>query len=111
VWAEHGRAALAVLRGEDPTRKVTTPVVVLLDLNMPVMNGFEFLAELRHDPLLHDTVVFVLTTSASDLDRTRAYDHVIAGYLVKSALGPQFAKLARLLGSMAETVAFPERRV
>lgn len=112
IWAENGRAALAVLRGTDPQRRLEAPgqVVVLLDLNMPVMNGFEFLAELRGDPDLHHTVVFVLTTSGSDVDRTRAYEHVIAGYMVKSSVGPQFSKLARLIASFSDAVELPERR-
>jgi CheY-like chemotaxis protein len=59
---------------------------------------------LRSDPRLRDLVVFVLSTSAADADRTRAYHQNIAGYLVKSAVGPQFARLARMLLSYQETV-------
>ena len=64
---------------------------------MPVMNGFEFLEYIRNDELLQDTVIFILTTSNDDNDRSRAYDNNVAGYMVKSAVGPQFAKLAALL--------------
>ena len=107
VWAEDGEAALAVLRGEDPSRQVRRPLVTLLDLNMPRMNGFEFLHQLRADPERRDEVVFVLTTSDADTDRTRAYHQQIAGYMVKSAVGPQFSKLVQLLQSYQAAVKLP----
>ncbi|HEY0855557.1 MAG TPA: response regulator [Albitalea sp.] len=107
VWTEDGAAALAALRGQDPERPVQRPMVILLDLNMPRMNGFEFLQQLRADPQLRDEIVFVLTTSDADSDRTRAYHEQIAGYMVKSAVGPQFSKLAQLLLSFASAVKLP----
>ncbi len=107
VWVEDGVAALEVLRGLDPARRVRRPLVTLLDLNMPRMNGFEFLQALRADPALRDEVVFVLTTSDADTDRTRAYHEQIAGYMVKSAVGPQFSKLVQLLLSYEAAVTLP----
>lgn len=107
VWAEDGAVALAVLRGKDALRKVPRPRVVLLDLNMPRMDGFEFLKHLRADALLRDDVVFVLTTSDVDTDRTRAYHENIAGYMVKAAVGPQFSRLANLLVSYQSAVNLP----
>jgi len=97
VIAEDGMAALQILRGQHPTRQIKKPYLVLLDLNMPRMNGIEFLRELRSDTHLRGTVVFVLTTSGSDADRARAYQESIAGYMVKSGLGPQLSGLARFL--------------
>jgi CheY-like chemotaxis protein len=96
VVAEDGIVALQILRGTH-TRKIVKPYIILLDLNMPRMNGLEFLRELRHDAALKGSVVFVLTTSGATADRARAYEHSIAGYMVKSAVGPKFAALARLL--------------
>lgn len=107
VCAEDGMAALQILRGKDPVRSIARPLVVLLDLNMPRMNGFEFLEQLRADAQLCQEVVFVLTTSDVDSDRTRAYQDQIAGYMVKSAVGPQFSKLAALLVSYAAAVKLP----
>ncbi|MEO8154021.1 MAG: response regulator [Rhizobacter sp.] len=107
VWAQDGEIALQVLRSADPERHAPRPRVVLLDLNMPRMNGFEFLQHARADPVLRDEVVFVLTTSDTDADRTRAYHENVAGYMVKAAVGPQFAKLAQLLQSYRLAVRLP----
>jgi CheY-like chemotaxis protein len=89
--------ALDILRGRHPTRQIRKPHLVLLDLNMPRMSGIEFLRELRADDHLRGTVVFVLTTSGSEADRARAYREFIAGYMVKSELGPQLSGLAQFL--------------
>jgi len=107
VWAQDGEMALQVLRGADPERSAERPRVVLLDLNMPRMNGFEFLQHVRADPVLRDEVVFVLTTSDTDADRMRAYHENVAGYMVKASVGPQFAKLAQLLQSYRLAVRLP----
>jgi CheY-like chemotaxis protein len=103
ILAEDGSVALQILRGEH-ARKISKPYIVLLDLNMPHMNGLEFLRELRLDAALKSTVVFVLTTSGAEADRARAYEHNIAGYMVKSAVGPQFSGLARFLIEFRATV-------
>ncbi|MES2717098.1 MAG: response regulator [Pseudomonadota bacterium] len=107
VWAEDGEQALRALRGLDPSRPVPRPRVTLLDLNMPRMNGFEFLRALRADDELGDDVVFVLTTSDADTDRMRAYHEHIAGYMVKAAVGPQFSRLAQLLGLYQHVIRLP----
>lgn len=96
-WAEDGREGLKILRGEHPDKRIGKPRIVLLDLNMPRMNGFEFLDELRSDEVLTSTVVFVLTTSDSDADRIGAYARHVAGYMIKSTVGPQFGQLCRFL--------------
>lgn len=102
-----GMEGLEVLRGCHPTVSMPKPYLVLLDLNMPRMNGFEFLEALRGDALLTETVVFVLTTSNNDADRTKAYNEHVAGYMVKSAVGPQFRKLALLLEHYSHAVVLP----
>jgi len=107
VWAEDGAQALQALRGQDPSRTVPRPRITLLDLNMPRMNGFEFLQALRGDPELNGEVVFVLTTSDADSDRVRAYHGQIAGYMVKAAVGPQFSRLSLLLEQYRQTVRLP----
>ncbi len=105
--ARDGVEALQILRGERNDLRITKPYLVLLDLNMPRMNGLEFLEEVRSDNELRDAIVFVLTTSSADADRNRAYQLNIAGYMVKSAMGPQFFKLATLLDDYRNTVSLP----
>jgi CheY-like chemotaxis protein len=105
--AGDGLEALQILRGEHPEKTVSPPMLVLLDLNMPLMDGLEFLAVIRDDDILHSTVVFVLTTSSRDCDRSAAYQKHIAGYMVKSVVGPQFAKLSELLTSFSRSVNLP----
>lgn len=108
VQADNGKIGLDILNHSHSTLKIQTPFVVLLDLNMPVMNGFEFLEQIRSDLRLKDIVIFVLTTSNDDHDRTRAYHNNVAGYMVKSAVGPQFAKLATLLEAYKNAVEMNE---
>jgi CheY-like chemotaxis protein len=105
--ARDGLEALEILRNQHSDFSIEKPYLVLLDLNMPRMDGFEFLQEVRSDKNLHDSIIFVLTTSDADSDRTRAYHQNIAGYMVKSAVGPQFAKLASLLDNYRSTVSLP----
>ncbi|MEP6548397.1 MAG: response regulator [Gammaproteobacteria bacterium] len=105
--ADDGSVALQILRGTHPTSRIARPFLVLLDLNMPRMNGFEFLRELRMDKDLRSTVVFVLTTSGSDAERARAYEENIAGYIMKSAVGPQLSGLARFLTEYRAAIMLP----
>jgi CheY-like chemotaxis protein len=105
--ARDGMEALEILRNEHNELMIDKPYLILLDLNMPRMDGFEFLQEVRSDKNLHDSIIFVLTTSDADSDRTRAYHQNIAGYMVKSAVGPQFARLANLLDNYRSTVSLP----
>lgn len=83
VVAEDGQDALDILHKTHPDKKIQAPYVVLLDLKMPRMDGFEFLETIRKDSELESTVVFVLTTSDSNIDRAKAYNENIAGYLLK----------------------------
>jgi CheY-like chemotaxis protein len=97
VTAENGQIALDIIEGKRDSCTITRPYIVLLDLNMPIMNGHEFLEEIRSSEKHKDIVVFVLTTSDDDRDRSKAYHNNIAGYMIKSSVGPQFSKLATLL--------------
>jgi CheY-like chemotaxis protein len=107
IIAGDGLEALHILRGQHPTKKVINPLIVLLDLNMPIMDGFEFLQAIRNDQALRSVVVFVLTTSSSDLDRAKAYNENIAGYMVKNNVGAHFSKLFELLSDYVEAVELP----
>jgi CheY-like chemotaxis protein len=108
VIAEDGRAALSILRGTHATKRISRPYLILLDLNMPRMNGVDFLRDLRSDVHLRGSVVFVLTTSASPDDLARAYQECVAGYMVKSDLGPQLEELARFLVQYGAANVLPQ---
>jgi CheY-like chemotaxis protein len=82
--AFNGEEALDLLMGRngaEPLRPL--PEVILLDLNMPRMNGHEFLAELRANPELQDIPVFITTTSGMDVDRQQAESMGAQGYILK----------------------------
>src|SRR5690242_17318134 len=83
LWiATDGEEALRLLRGQEfPARRR----LVLLDLNLPKMNGIELLREIRRDPTLRRLTVVVLTTSNEECDRTEAFGFNVAGYLLKPA--------------------------
>jgi CheY-like chemotaxis protein len=82
--ARNGREALNMLRGENETPRISPlPSVVLLDINMPKMNGIEFLDAVRKDPELRNLNVFITTTSNEESDRLAAQNLQANGYIVK----------------------------
>jgi CheY-like chemotaxis protein len=102
--ASNGVDALEMLR------KGTVPGprrLVLLDLNMPKMNGIEFLRELRGDPALAHITVVVLTTSNDDRDKVAAYDHHVAGYLLKPVTFANFVEVMATLNKYWSLVELP----
>jgi CheY-like chemotaxis protein len=104
--ARDGHEALAILNGESGAR-LGSPFMILLDLNMPRMNGHEFLDELRADPDLAGSIVFVLTTSDSEADKEAAYSRLIAGYMVKHKVGEEFNDLVSMLSSYWQIIELP----
>ncbi len=81
-----GREALAYLRREGPPfAAADRPDLILLDLNMPRMDGLEFLSAVKQDPLLRDIPVVVLSTSDAERDVFNAYRLGAAGYVAKSS--------------------------
>ncbi len=81
--------------------------LVLLDLNMPRMNGIEFLRELRADPAFANTPVVVLTTSNDERDRVNAFNLNVAGYLLKPVTFGSFAELMATLNRYWTLVELP----
>jgi CheY-like chemotaxis protein len=102
-----GVTALQTLRGHGDIPPLSRPYLILLDLNLPRMNGIEFLDALRRDPLLRDSIVFVLTTSNAETDKSAAYAYNIAGYLTKINAGVDFLLLVQLLDYYWSCVEFP----
>ena len=105
-----GLEALEALRGPQREWLTTRPLLILLDLSMPRLNGLEFLDILRRDRELQNATVFVLTQSTRTEDIAAAYDRQVAGYLVKSNLGDDNSLLPHLLVTYCRLVAFQPRR-
>ncbi|HEX2077949.1 MAG TPA: response regulator [Longimicrobium sp.] len=102
--AGNGEEALRMLRAaEVPARRR----LVLLDLNMPRMNGIEFLRELRADPGLRCTSVVVLTTSNDERDRVEAYNLNVAGYILKPVTVQNFCDAMLALNKYWTLVELP----
>lgn len=86
-----GEDALEYLRDENNVK----PCIILLDLNMPRMDGFEFLETVKSDNLLKNIPVIILTTSDTDESATRSFDLGAAGYIVKPVDYRQFVESMR----------------
>lgn len=102
--ASNGIEALQMLRGGQVPGDRR---IVLLDLNMPRMNGIEFLRHVRSDPQLNLIPVVVLTTSADERDKVEAFNLNVAGYLVKPVTFGGFAELMATLNKYWSLVEFP----
>ena len=106
--AHNGVEALDMLRGTNGVSKLSpTPRIVLLDINMPMMNGLEFLKEIRQDKELQSLSAFVLTTSSDHHDLAEAYSSHVAGYLVKPLNFESFSAALDTLHKFWELCEFP----
>jgi len=85
------------------------PLLILLDINMPIMNGIEFLKQLRADCTLKKLPVVVLTTSDEPRDITRAYEFNVAGYVVKPLEGKALEKVIKQIIGYWSICELPER--
>ena len=82
--AYNGLGALSLLRGKAGQSLMSPlPRLILLDINMPKMNGIEFLKILRADDNLKHIKVFIMTTSGEERDRSITQELGISGYLIK----------------------------
>ncbi|TGD78926.1 response regulator [Hymenobacter wooponensis] len=81
--ARNGKEALSLLRGEDGKTQIPRPNVVMLDINMPRMNGLELLQILRSDPDFVGLNVFITTTSDLETERFKAQELAVSGYIIK----------------------------
>jgi CheY-like chemotaxis protein len=107
IEARDGVEALEMLRGTNGSLPLPRPHLVLLDLNMPRMNGVGLLEGIRKDDGLKDSIVFVLTTSREDQDRVQAYRLNVAGYMVKADAGADFINAVTMLDHYWRVVEFP----
>jgi len=103
VVMKNGEEALNYLReGSNPL-----PGIILLDLNMPKMNGIEFLKHVKTDDRLKRIPVVVLTTSRAEIDKVHSYDLGVAGYMIKPVDYPQFVAVMRTISVYWTTSELP----
>lgn len=107
IVAHNGLEALEVLRGNEETPPLGRPFMILMDINMPRMNGIEFLKELRADEQIRDAIVFVLTTSDNDQDKSDAYRYNVAGYILKHDFANGFDDAVQLLSAYWRVIELP----
>jgi CheY-like chemotaxis protein len=93
IRVTNGEEALKYLKDDNNIK----PCVILLDLNMPRMNGVEFLKIAKADPQLRGIPVVVLTTSRADQDRDECFSRSVAGYIVKPVDYINFLEAMRVL--------------
>lgn len=93
VNLENGEEALKYLRNPESEK----PCIILLDLNMPIMNGIEFLQVMKQDSQLKRIPVIMLTTSEEQQDKINSFDLGVAGYMAKPVDYRQFVEVMRTI--------------
>jgi CheY-like chemotaxis protein len=104
IRAKDGQEGLAMLRDGVSVPK---PFLILLDINMPRMNGLEMLVELRKDEALANSLVFILTTSRREEDIFIAYKENVTGYIVKSRIADDFTRVIDMLDHFWRIIELP----
>ncbi len=89
----NGAEALSHLRNSENQR----PCIILLDLNMPKMNGIEFLKVKKQDEMMRSIPVVVLTTSREDQDKVDSFNLGVAGYMIKPVEYKKFVEVAKTI--------------
>ena len=96
-WVPDGVEALAFLRRQGKYAEAPRPNIVFLDLNMPKKDGREVLREVKADPSLRSIPVVVMTSSQTEEDIARAYDHHANCYVRKPVDFQQFHQVVKTL--------------
>ena len=103
-----GIEALDVLKAENGQPKMPAPYILLVDLNMPRMNGIQLVESIRADEELRQSIVFILTTSKRDEDKEAVYNLNVTGYVVKATAGQDFLNLVSLMDCYWRIVEMPQ---
>ncbi len=104
VVASDGEAALAILRGANIEHRSFRPDLVLLDLNLPKLDGRQVLAKIKEDPDLKRIPVVILTTSQAGQDILRSYDLQANAYIIKPVDFDQFVSVIRSIEDLWLTI-------
>jgi two-component system, chemotaxis family, response regulator Rcp1 len=94
----NGEECMAFLRKQGVYADAPTPNIILLDLNMPRMDGIEVMREISTDEALKHLIIVVMTSSNADEDVLRSYKLRCNSYLVKPINFEAFAKMIQALG-------------
>jgi CheY-like chemotaxis protein len=105
--ARDGLEAWEILKGSNGRPRLPRPNLLILDINMPRMNGLELLVRIREDAELHDSIVFMLTTSNDEEDKIEAFNLNVAGYMLKSDIGQSFVKAVELIDNYWRVMELP----
>ena len=105
--AVDGIEALEMLKGTNGKEQAPSPLLLLVDLNLPRMNGLQLVQALRADEDLRHSIAFILSTSKREEDKTAAYDLNVAGYIVKETAGYDLLSLVDLVDSYRRIVELP----
>ncbi|MCB0408547.1 MAG: response regulator [Bdellovibrionales bacterium] len=92
-WVKDGQSAIDYLNKVGPYAQAMNPDVMILDLKMPGKDGIEVLREIREDLQLFHLPIVILTTSAAEEDRVKAYKHKAYSYLLKPLDFDRFKEL------------------
>lgn len=111
IRARDGVDALEILVNDAGKIALPNPYVILLDINMPRMNGHEFLKELRAHEALKAAKVYVFTTSASQTDIDLAHEHLANGYIVKPETSTELRDVLEALKRFWELCEHPSEEV
>ena len=95
------------IEGWATLQNMKRPFLILLELNLPRMNGLELLRMIRHDESFHDTIVFVVTRSTDEKDKFEAYKLNVAGYILKSDTGTSFIRAMEMVERYWKVIEFP----
>lgn len=101
----NGEEALEYLKSDSKEK----PCVILMDLNMPKMNGIEFLKIIKSDEALKEIPVIVLTTSSEEQDIDESFKLGVAGYMVKPVDYEEFLEKIRAIDSYCTLIELPNR--
>jgi CheY-like chemotaxis protein len=95
------------LQGWEALQRLPRPFLLILDINMPRMNGIELLRKIRASEGFHDSIVFILTTSTDEKDKFEAYNLNVAGYMLKSDMGTSFIRAIEMVENYWRVIEFP----
>jgi CheY-like chemotaxis protein len=103
VVCENGAQGLEWLRAN----LSTPPAVILTDIDMPVMNGLEFLAQVKQDPDLQKFPVVILSTFREEKDRANAFKLGVSGYMIKPIDAAKYLSIMKTIADYWQSSELP----